>query len=267
MYLVSRFPVLIAGWFLFAIFLAGSSLVSAAESATEEAVTFSIPDVWPWAYEDDAGELRGSLIDVANRLSAKTGIPVISRLRPQRRAIVELRNGAVNFSILFQNPELDIEAINVSSVTQVNLLLAAMAESDYPLTLGALKGKRVAYIRGTYLGEIFEQDTDVVKVPVSAISQAVELLSLGRISAILASDHNIYRTLSSQNLGRDLLRYHEHVPGQKGTLYMSRASSRPEVARKFSAAIDQMEADGELYRIFYSNAASAYKHDTLLSAQ
>ncbi len=264
---VSRFPVLIAGWVLVATLLVGAPFASSAEPETEEPVTFSIPDVWPWAYEDDTGELHGSLIEVATRLSDMTGVPVVPRLRPLRRAIVELRTGEVNFSILFQTPQMDVEAINVSPVTQVNILLAAMAESDYPLTLSELRGKRVAYIRGTYLGEAFEKDTEVVKVPVNAISQAVELLSLGRISAILASDHNIYRTLSSMDLSRDLLRYHQHVPGQKGVLYMSRAASRPEVARKFSVAIKQMEADGELQRIFYGRSMSTSQPDTLLSAQ
>lgn len=264
---VTRFPALVAGGLLVAALVAGSPLVSAAEPVAKEAVTFAIPDVWPWAYEDEAGELRGSLIEVANRLSEKTGVPVTPRLRPLRRAIFELRTGDVNFSILFQNPELDIEAVNVSPITQVNLLLAAMADSEYPLTLGELKGKRVAYIRGTYLGEAFEQDTDVVKVPVNAISQALELLSMGRISAILASDHNIYRTLASQDVSRDRLRYHEHVPGQKGTLYMSRAAIRPEAAVRFSAAIAEMDADGELHRIFYGKSASAGEHGTLLSAQ
>lgn len=264
---VTRFLALIVRGLQVAVLITGSSFVFAAEPVAEEAVTFAIPDVWPWAYEDEAGELRGSLVDVANRLSEKTGIAVIPRLRPLQRAIYELRAGAVNFSILFQNPELDVDAVNVSSVTQVNILLAAMAESDYPLSLEALKGERVAYIRGTYLGEAFERDTDVVKVPVNGISQALELLSLGRISAILASDHNIYRTLSSQNLSHDHLRYHEHVPGQKGTLYMSRVALRPEAALKFSAAIAQMDADGELHRIFYGKSASATEHGTLLSAQ
>ncbi|KPQ02390.1 ABC transporter substrate-binding protein [Marinobacter sp. HL-58] len=246
-YVASRFLV-----FMARCVLAVSLLITSAFA--DESVTFAIPDVWPWAYEADSGELRGSLIEVAERLSEITGIPVEPHLRPLRRAIVELRSGAVNFTILFQSPELDVEAINVSPVTRVNILLAAMAYSDYPLTLEDLKGKRVAYIRGTYLGQAFEDDTEVLKVPVNAIGQAVELLSLGRISAILASDHNIYRTLSSRSQPQDMLRYRQHVPGQQGALYMSRESRRPEVARKFSAAIEQMDAEGELDEIFYGEA-------------
>ncbi|WP_152206424.1 substrate-binding periplasmic protein [Marinobacter changyiensis] len=264
---VTRYPVLIAGWFLVVLSAFHVASAFSAERNPFEAVTFAIPDVWPWAYEVDDGQLHGSLIEVVQRLSEITGISVIPRLRPVRRAIVELRSGSVHFSILFQNPELDIDAINVSQVVRVNILLATMAGSDYPVLLGDLKGKRVAFVRGTYLGEEFKRDTDVVKVPVHVVDQAVDMLSLGRISAILASDHNLYRTLSSRQQSRDTLRFSEHVPGLNGTLYMSRAASRPEAARRFSAAIEQMQADGELHRIFYGKATSANKPATLLFAQ
>lgn len=211
-----RYPVLIAGWFLVVLSAFQVSSAFAAEQNVFEAVNFAIPDVWPWAYEGDGGQPQGSLIEVVQRLSEITGIPVIPRLRPQRRAIVELRTGAVNFSMLFQNPE---------------------------------------------------RDTDVVKVPVHVVDQALDMLSLGRISAILASDHNLFRTLSSRKQSRDTLRFSEHVPGLNGTLYMSRAASRPEAARRFSAAIEQMQADGEIHRIFYGKATSAYKPAALLFAQ
>lgn len=263
--------VLFARYLLVAVSIVAFPTASAAgpdnSPAPEEAVLFSIPDVWPWAYEDDAGELKGSLIKVVNRLSEMTGVPAIPRLRPLRRAIVELRTGEVNFTILFQNPELDIEAINVASVTRVNILLVGLARSEHPLVLEDLKGQRVAYIRGTYLGEVFEHDTEVVKVPVSSVSQAVDMLNLGRISAILASDHNIYRTLSARNLSRDALRYREHVPGQNGVLYMSRAGARHDVAQKFRSAIEQMDADGELHEIFFGQSTSTDQQDPLPSAQ
>lgn len=259
-YCAFRFLAYVARHLFAAIFLISSA-------SADDAVTFAIPDVWPWAYETESGELGGSLIDVAGRLSEITGIPVELQLRPLRRTIVELRSGEADFSILFQNPELDIEVINVASVTRVKILLAAMADSEYPLTLQDLEGRRVAYIRGTYLGEDFEADTDVLKVPVNGVGQALELLSLGRISAILASDHNIYRTLSSRDMPRDLLRYHEHVSGQNGTLYISRVARRPEAAREFAAAIEQMSADGELDEIFYGERRNTESQHTGSSAQ
>ncbi|MDI9245019.1 transporter substrate-binding domain-containing protein [Marinobacter sp. CHS3-4] len=227
--------------------------VSLAESDTKP-VTFAIADVWPWAYEDQRGKPSGSLVDVMRRLSELTDVPVEPRLRPVRRAISELKNGHINFSILFQSPDLDRQAVNLGKVVQANILLAATAETDYPLTLESLSGKSVAYIRGTYLGEAFEQNTEVVKVPVTLISQAIDLLSIGRISAILASDHAILKALEAMGLSSDVLRYNKHVPGQSGVLYMSGKAQRSDAAMKFREAIALMDENGELNRIFFGES-------------
>lgn len=224
-------------------------------------VTFAIPDVWPWAYEDRDGNPQGSLIEVVRRLSDLTGIAAKTRLRPLRRALVDLEAGEVNFSLLFQSPALDIRAINIAQVMTINIMLAAYADTDYPLTLEALEGKRIAFIRGTYLGEAFEQNDSVQKAPVAVISQGIEMLSLGRLSAILASDHAILRSLQAMGLDRDVLRYNKHVSGQPGALYMSRKAPRPDVAEKFSEAIARMVESGELNRLFFGDAGRLGRDD------
>ena len=224
------------------------------ESDQPDTVTFSLPDVRPWAYEDSDGTQKGSLVTIVRRLSELTGVPVEVRIRPQRRALIELHSGDVNFSLLYRSPAQDNQAINVAQLANVDLLLAAPANTRYILTLEALEGKRVGYTRGTYLGEAFEQNTGVQKVPVAAISQSIEMLRLGRLSAMLSSDHGILRTLQNMGLPPDLLRYARHVRGQAGVLYMSRRAQRPDVAEKFRKAILQMKQDNELDRIFFGEA-------------
>lgn len=232
------------------LFLAAGVHVVRAEPAP---ATFSIPDVWPWAYESASGEQRGSLIELVNRLSEISGVPVEAELRPLRRVILELRSGDAGFSFLFRSPELDEAAVPVGKVIDVNVLLLALAPSDYPLDLKSLARQRVAYIRGTYLGEAFEYDTDVVKVPVSSVGQAVDLLMMGRISAILASDHNILRTIQLRGLKFRHFRYQQHVEGQPAVLYRSATGGDPVHAEKFAAALEVMAQSGELKQIFFGS--------------
>jgi ABC-type amino acid transport substrate-binding protein len=224
-------------------------------------VTFAIPDVWPWAYEDRNGNSQGSLVQVVRRLSELTGIPTETRLRPLRRAQLDLKAGKVNFSLLFKSPALDAQAINIAEVMTIDIMLAAHADTDYPLTLEALEGKRIGFIRGTYLGEAFDQNDKVEKAPVAVISQGIAMLPLGRLSAILASDHAILRSLQAMGLDRDVLRYNKHVSGQPGALYMSRKAARPEVAEKFSEAIARMVESDELNRIFFGDAGRPGRDD------
>lgn len=240
--------------FLLALLTIGCAFAQADPASQQqdiEPVTFAIADVWPWGYEDEYGDLHGSLVDVMNRLSELAGVPVDPRIRPVRRAIDEIESGEVNFTILFKNPALEANAISIAPVVRVNIMLAALAGTDYPLTLEALKGEPVSFIRGTYLGEAFEKDTGVVREPVALISQAVELLSLGRISAILASEHALFRTIQAMDLRLDILRYQKHVRGQLGVLYMSRKAQRPDIAERFRDAIEQMEESNELSMIFF----------------
>ena len=232
------------------LFLAAGVHVVRAESAP---ATFSIPDVWPWAYESANGEQRGSLIDLANRLAELSGIPVKTKLRPLRRVILEIMSGQAGFTFLFGSPELDEEAVAVGKAIDVNLLLLALAPTDYPLDLRSLANQRVAYIRGTYLGEAFEYDTDVLKVPVSSVGQAVEMLMMGRISAILASDHNILRTIQLHGLKFRHFRYQQHVEGQPAVLYRSATGGDPVHAEKFAAALEVMAQSGELEQIFFGS--------------
>lgn len=233
---------------------ASASEAGGADGDDSEPVVFAIPDVWPWAYEDQDRQPQGSLVTVARRLSELSGVPVEPRLRPLRRALIELDKGEVDFSLLFESPELDRRAINVARVMRINIMLAAPADTDYPLTLEALEGQRIGYIRGTYLGEAFERNTDVQKVPVAVISQAIEMLPLSRLSAILASDHAIMQTLQAMGLRSDVLRYSKHIEGQPGVLYMSRRAQRPAEAEKFRKAVRQMMESGEMNRIFFGDA-------------
>jgi ABC-type amino acid transport substrate-binding protein len=232
----------------------------AASTPGEPAVIFAIPDVWPWAYENRDGIPEGSLIQVTNRLSELTGIPIEARLRPLRRALIELDSGEVNFSLVFQSPAMDSRAINIAQVMKINIMLAAPVGTDYLLTLEALTGARIGYIRGTYLGEAFERDTELQKVPVAVISQGIEMLDLGRLSAILASDHAIIRSLRAMGRGNDELRFSKHIEGQPGALYMSRKAQRPAVAEAFRKAVRQMVESNEMDRIFFGDAGRP-EHD------
>ncbi|MDV3503134.1 transporter substrate-binding domain-containing protein [Marinobacter sp. M-5] len=238
----------------------GALLVTVTFSARAEPTyaTFSIPDVWPWAYEAESGEQRGSLIRLANRLSDISGIPIRAELRPLRRVIREITAGDVGFTFLFQSPELDEKAVPVHKVMNVNLLLLAAADTDYPLDLQSLADQRVAYIRGTYLGEAFKNNADIVKVPVNSVGQAMELLMMGRVAAILASDHNILRTIESRDVTFRQFRYQRHVQGQPAMLYRSRSgrsrSGSEDHADKFTRALEAMAESGELQSIFFGQA-------------
>lgn len=233
---------------------ADSRVSQGGEAQVGAAVTFAVPDVWPWGFKDSQGVMQGSLVELIARVSELSGVPVQAQLLPLRRVIRDVLIGRADFAFLFQSPDLDDNAFPVDTVLQLNLMLMALESTDHSLTLESLAGKRVGYVRGAYLGEAFEANEAVMKVPVYNISQAVEMLLLGRISAVLASDHNLAMTIDSHHFPIEAFRFQNHIHGQNARLYMSLASDKHDQARRFREALQQMREDGELQRLFQTSS-------------
>lgn len=245
-------------WFTWLLLLALAALTAGtAGAALPEAqapdsprLVFATAEVWPWGFQGPEGEPAGTLIQVTDRIAAVTALPLFNELRPHRRAIVELASGSADFAVLFESPANNAIAIPVETLLTVRVILAGRAGEDYPLSLEGLAGREVAYIRGTYYGEDFARNDRIIKVPVASLHQALEMLRLGRVDAIVASDQALYRTLNAQGLDDTDLRTDVVIARQKAYLYMSRKARHPELFEPVRQAVRQMRDAGELDAIF-----------------
>ncbi|MEX0603772.1 MAG: transporter substrate-binding domain-containing protein [Marinobacter sp.] len=236
-----------------ALLFLSSFVLQAGESAFYNPLSpaiFVTPDVWPWGFTNDEGQPAGMLPRFTSRVAAIANVPVINELRPHRRATTELQSGETDFVVLFQSPVTDAAGVRVVNVVTVEILLAGVAGSRYPLTIDGLAGKSVGYIRGTYYGEAFERDREIVKVPVNSLEQAIEMLKLGRLDAMVASDQLFYHTLEAMKLAIDEFRTDTVINEQKAFLYMSRKAQNPQLFKAIRQAAVQMRENGELEEIF-----------------
>ena len=209
-------------------------------------------DVWPWGYRTESGELAGTLVTFYDRLSVLIGKTFHNVLRPHRRVIRELESGRVDLAVLYESPTTEQAGILVAPVIQVRVLLAGLADSQLKLSLGGgLAGRTVAYIRGTYYGEAFEQDDSIRKVAVKDLRQAVEMLLRGRVDALVASDQSFFSTLHEMGLGAERFRLSVALQQQDGALYLSRASSRDDLVPELRRAVETMRRNGDLAEIFH----------------
>jgi polar amino acid transport system substrate-binding protein len=213
-------------------------------------IIMSSAEVWPWGFYDAGGNPSGSLVRFADRLATIANRPLLNNLRPHARVLRELTNGDVDFVTLFESPKAEAGGLAVDTVATVKILMIGRAGDTYPLTLRQLRGEMVGYIRGTYYGEAFEQDERVQKVPVADLRQAVDMLRLGRIRALVASDYAFGHTISAMGLEAGEFRQDVAIAEQKGVLYMSRQARYPELFEPVKDALQQMRETGELAEIF-----------------
>ncbi|MDX1635896.1 MAG: transporter substrate-binding domain-containing protein [Marinobacter sp.] len=225
-------------------------------AASEESVSsqqrlhFATAEVWPWGYLGADGEPAGTLVEFANRIAAIVNLPLMNELRPHRRAIAELASGTADFVVLFDSPTAEAAGIRVDKLLTMSIVIAGRADETYPLTLSGLAGREVAYIRGSYYGEAFARDENIIKVPVDALAQGLEMLRLRRVDAVVSSDQALYRTLEAQGLPASEFRQGLVVGEQSASLFMSRNARFPELLEPVRQAMGRMRKTGELDSIF-----------------
>lgn len=217
---------------------------------------FMTADVWPWGYLEKDGTPAGLISVLAEQLAREAELKLDNRVLPHQRLLSKFKEGEADFTVLFENPYLDGFADSLGVVLSADILL--VTDNDYTgkLTLGALAGKRVGYISGTYYGEAFEHDTEVIKIPVYSLEQAIEMLHLDRLDALISSDVVFHHSLKALDLQPDVFRYEVHTRGQAAHLYVSKRASDQPIAPRIQAALASLEKSGELRRLFYSEVRS-----------
>ncbi|WP_141737039.1 substrate-binding periplasmic protein [Marinobacter sp. X15-166B] len=211
----------------------------------------AIPEVWPWAYEGSQGEPVGILPLFFERLSAAAEVPFQMRLRPHRRALKEMGSGAADLAVFYDSPHVAEGSVRVASVASTRVLLAVRAGEPVPEALDQrAAGLSVGYIRGTYYGEAFEQAELIHKVAVQDLRQAIEMLRLQRIDAVIASEHVFRYTLAAMGLDDALFSVGVAADRLPASLYMSKNSALLGDLPHLREALRRLHESGELQQTF-----------------
>jgi ABC-type amino acid transport substrate-binding protein len=245
---------------LYGAFVVLASLGSVALQATptaSEPVTFSLAAIEPWAERTPEGERRGLLVDLVEAIRSRTDIPIRYQVRPHSRAILEMEEGYADFVPTFVAPGINEIGKPVADLLEVQVLVLGRAGDEPIDSLDELEGENVGYLSGTWYGHAFAANENIRKVPVNNVAHGLRLLQRDRLRAVVASEVAIPAGYDPEGSGapvRTLMR----LATLKGKVYMSRSSPREDAAEAIAAAIERMQADGTMARLF----SNRYEADT-----
>ncbi|MBL4833222.1 MAG: transporter substrate-binding domain-containing protein [Pseudomonas sp.] len=235
---------------LLTLLLVSSAVMGAPQRDHPPTPTFLIAEVWPWGYLDENENPAGLIHMLATRLSEHAGIQMRYRVLPHQRVLADFRRSDGDYTMVFQNPIVDDFAERVGVVLTTDMLLLTHRASPQDLTLEALAGKTLGYISGTYYGEAFAADRKTIKLPLSGLEQAIRMLQLGRLDALISSDIMLRYSLEQAQLNPQMFRTRVLAPGHEAHLYVSPGSRDASHLPAVRAALKQMRISGELDEIF-----------------
>lgn len=230
--------------------------MGAPEENRSAAPTFLVAEVWPWGYFDEADKPAGLIQEFAARLAERAGVPMRYRVMPHQRVLADFRKGDGDYTVVFQNPAVDDFSGRIGVVLVSDMLLLTQRDSRQELTLEALTGKTLGYIGGTYYGETFAADRNTIKLPLGSLEQAIRMLQLGRLDALITSDIMLHHSLEEAQLDPGLFRTRVLTRDHEAYLYVAPGSREASHVPLVRAALEQMRLSGELDALFRGSLQS-----------
>lgn len=166
-------------------------LFSGKTFADEMRPVFLIMQQEPYSYLDADGKSAGYVFQIANRILKEAGFPQKAQMLPIKRMIRDISSGTADCTIAASSPFArktfsQIEPIGhplqVGIVPRKGITLRTYAD---------LEGLRIGVPRGMSIGDPFDSDTNLTKVPTPDYEKSALMLAYGRIDAIMGAVESI----------------------------------------------------------------------------
>ncbi|MGE8362950.1 substrate-binding periplasmic protein [Pseudomonas sp.] len=237
-------------------------LFSLSLRAAEPAPLVVMTDLWPpFRMQGADGSLQGLDIDLLNELSARTGLRFDVQRAPWARGLAELQQGRADLMTgLAKTPEREayIHYLAQPYYACSPRFYATPVHAASLNRYEQLNGLRIGYVLESAYFEPFDSDTRLNKVAVTTETQLLEMLTRGRLQAVIGTDCQVDYQLQ-ESAWRDQVAKAVYQPDARTELYIgfSRLRNRQAEYRTLSEALEQLRAEGWITR-----AARRYQGET-----
>ncbi|MRW92918.1 transporter substrate-binding domain-containing protein [Duganella sp. FT80W] len=181
----------------------GSALMGmpylARAAAQPQPLSLALIELMPWASTTPAGERNGILIDIAETLSALSGIDLQLRLLPYPRAAMMLQHEQVDLMVALQADRLDQVAARLAPLSSEDIVVVGRPGTILR-SMADLKGKIVGRLRHAEYDSEFATTPEIIKYDTNTYRQSLEMLRIGRLDAVIFIRSALTFTLKSMQL-------------------------------------------------------------------
>lgn len=206
-------------------------------------------DVWPpFRMQAADGALQGLDIDLLNQLSARTGLRFEVQRAPWARGLAALQSGKADLMTgLAKTPEREayIHYLAKPYYACAPRFYAAPAQAKALHSYTQLAGLTIGHVLESAYFEPFDSDAQLRKTAVNTESQLLEMLSRGRLQAVIGTDCQVDYELRDARW-KGLIAKAEFRPEAHTDLYIGFSRQRGLQAQYqlVSRALAQLQAEG-----------------------
>jgi ABC-type amino acid transport substrate-binding protein len=206
-------------------------------------------DLMPWAGYNGAGKMKGVSVELAQRLSVLSGLPITTQVVPYARAVAMLGAGDADLMLSIDTGRQSGLPVPLAAIGAEDVVVIGPRGTRYA-GLTDLCGRTVGHMRRANFDPVFTAETCIVKYEINSYEQGVRMLLQGRLDAMMGVRSTMDYALkklgtASDSVGEPL------VLRQAGmALYVSeRMAARadaPDLLERLRQACQQLDRDNAL---------------------
>ncbi|NVJ92415.1 MAG: transporter substrate-binding domain-containing protein [Methylocystaceae bacterium] len=159
----------------------------------------AVPHIAQLVQKQEDERWGGPLIDVLNRLAAKSQLDFSVKVVPFKRAVLMTQDGVSDFGVFMESEKRDEIAIPVLKLGDAYYVIVSLA--DTPITrMDQLKGKTVGQIRGGTKVLTLSAVPDITYKLFNKHEDGVRMLKGKRIDALLTADFRVLEAIEQSHL-------------------------------------------------------------------
>jgi len=213
-----------------------------------------LPSFPPFAYPPTANTQRGILVALyailEKELRKELDVKLNIQHYPYARTLVGLQDGSLDLAIIFKNLSLQGDVTYVAKVSQSKVMV--IYEHEHPI----LKYEDlyqlfdIAVIRQAHYEARFDVDEKIKRYPVENYRQGFQMLTLGRVAAVVGSQSGLQYILDSFEFKGEKWRRPYVLGNKEWWLHFSNNSPYQHLVPAIRKAVKNIYKEDLVYRLY-----------------
>lgn len=212
-----------------------------------EALSIATIQLPPFGFVTNGIE-TGLSYEIGNAIALEAGYVPDNSLVPFARALEGVTEGTVDMVIMFPNPTLTENAINIGLVLPVENVVMGRADTRLR-SFADLRGKMVALVRGARYDDRISTRNGVTVYPVDNYAQCLELLVSKRVDCVVGPKMGLLYSARRQGIPLHALGKPMLLSVGQGSVFLSADSATAERRERIAEAIRTLMLRGVIQQI------------------
>jgi polar amino acid transport system substrate-binding protein len=217
---------------------------------TETKLTASVPSFPPFYFVSDNEKCKGVAVTVLHKIIAKLQQSVTFMPLPYGRIIHSLEHEQLDLGLIFKNNSIANSVEYIGPISQSKVVVLTELNQTINSYSGLTGLSAIAVIRNAKFEDRFDQDTSLNKVQVESYHQAIMMLSLGRVDAVIGSLVGLEYELRAQNLDVKRLEKAFQLGNKEWWLHLSKSASNPQLLSQLRLAVEKVQQSDLIYQTY-----------------